>query len=356
MMPLVASKTADSIRVLVVDDSVVARRFLIDAVDGDPSLEVVGFAATGAIALQKIVHVAPEVVVLDFEMPDMDGIETVTRIHAEWPNIAVIMCSSVTLRGAELGLRALAAGAVDCIAKPLAGNALAPFAEELRAKIRAVARPSGPRSSSSPSSSSVSPSANQRVSAIAIGCSTGGPNALSTVYASLPKDLGVPILIVQHMPPLFTRMLAERLSHATGLSVVEASDGEAIVPDRTYIAPGDFHMTVTDDLRIALDRGPSESSCRPAVDPLFRSVARVFGSETLGLVMTGMGHDGARGARAIVDAGGRVIVQDEASCVVPSMPGAVEAAGLADSVHPLGEIGAELVARVRRGRNGGEES
>ena len=342
------------IRVLVVDDSVVVRRVLTDAIGSDPALEVVGAAATGQIALQKIPQVSPDVVVLDVEMPDMDGLETVKRIRASWPKLPVIMCSSLTERGAETTLKALSNGASDCIAKPSALAAAAGFQSELRAKIRAL----GGRNEASPPVSArpqlvtprlrtlVKPS----ISVIAIGCSTGGPNALSSVFATLPKDLGVPIFITQHMPPLFTKMLAERLASSTGLSVVEAKHGDIVQPDRTYIAPGDFHLTVTADLRISLHQGVPENSCRPAVDPMFRSLAQVYGGGVLALVMTGMGHDGMRGARSVVDAGGTVIVQDAETSVVPSMPGAVLSAGLADGVYPLDRIGLELVARVRRSR------
>lgn len=190
----------------------------------------------------------------------------------------------------------------------------------------------------------------QLVTAIAIGCSTGGPNALGSVFAAVPRDLGVPIFIAQHMPPLFTRQLAERLSASTGLSVVEARHGDVVVPNRAYIAPGDVHLTLTSDRRIALTQDPPETPGRPVVDVMFRSAAQVYGSGLLAVVMSGAGGDGMRGARAVVDAGGLVIVQDAATSVVPSMPNGVIEAGLADGTIPLDHIGRELVARVRRAR------
>ncbi len=348
--PVAAVRT----RVLIVDDSVVARRFLTDAVCSDPTLEVVGTAATGAIALQKIPQLSPEIVLLDVEMPDMDGLETVERIRTSWPKVAVIMCSSLTVRGADTTLRALAAGASDCIAKPDSQSDQNVFRAELCGKIGALGR-----RIEAPLPAIVRPAPivprvkkPQHVCALAIGCSTGGPNALATVFAALPRELGIPTFIVQHMPPLFTKLLADRLAASTGISVVEATHGERVEPNRTYIAPGDHHMTVTRDLRISLDKDVHENSCRPAVDPLFRSVARVYGDNALGVVMTGMGQDGMRGARVLVEAGGVVIVQDAATSVVPSMPGAVANEGLADGVYPLERIALEIVARVRRKENG----
>jgi two-component system chemotaxis response regulator CheB len=193
--------------------------------------------------------------------------------------------------------------------------------------------------------------AREPVAALAIGCSTGGPNALGALFEGLPRDLPVPILIVQHMPPLFTKLLADRLATSSGLRVTEARAGDLVEPGCAYVAPGDYHMTVVRDgarVRVALNQDPAENSCRPAVDVLFRSVARLYGPGALAAVLTGMGQDGTRGARAIVEAGGAVLAQDAASCVVPSMPKAVVAAGLAADVVPLDRMAQELVFRVRR--------
>jgi two-component system chemotaxis response regulator CheB len=186
---------------------------------------------------------------------------------------------------------------------------------------------------------------------LAIGCSTGGPVALATLFGGLPRDLTVPIVIVQHMPPLFTKMLADRLAQSSGLSVHEAKHGDLVEPGHAYLAPGDYHMTLVREgvkTRIALNQETPENSCRPAVDVLFRSVAKLYGSGVLAAVMTGMGQDGARGARDIAAAGGVILVQDAATCVVPSMPGAVVAAGVSSGAFPLDRLAQELVFRIRR--------
>jgi two-component system chemotaxis response regulator CheB len=343
-------------RVLVVDDSVVARRLITDLLQSASDIEVAGVAATASIALQKISQIVPDVVLLDVEMPEMDGIEAVTRIRRAWPKLPVIMCSSLTERGADITLRAMAAGASDYVAKPSAlgaVHAFAAFAVDLLAKVRALAgarSPAAPRPSRAPLPIVARPR-REAVSAIAIGSSTGGPNALAAVFASLPHDLAVPVLITQHMPPMFTRLLAERLTASSGFAVVEAADGDLVEAGRAYVAPGNYHMTIIRDgvaLRIALNQEPPENSCRPAVDVLFRSVARVFGPGTLAVVLTGMGHDGTRGAQHIAEVGGEVIVQDAASCVVPSMPNSVAAAIAVDGVYPIDRIGAELVLRIAR--------
>lgn len=342
-----------AVRVLIVDDSVVARRWLTELLTADASIEVVGSAATAAIGIQKIEQVAPDVVLLDVEMPEMDGIEAVRRIRAQWPKLPVIMCSSLTELGAETTLRALAAGATDYIAKPSAlgrGDQPGVFGAEVIAKVKAIAIPT--LVAKAPAFVT-----RQRggcsVTAIGIGSSTGGPNALGTLFGALPRDLPVPIFIVQHMPPLFTRLLAERLSATSGLRVVEAQGGEVAEPGCAYIAPGNFHMVVHRDgtrVRIALNQESPENSCRPAVDVLFRSLANVYGQGVLAAVLTGMGHDGGRGAQDIHDVGGTILVQDAASCVVPSMPASVAQRGIASGEYPIEQIGHELVVRARGGR------
>jgi len=359
------------IRVLIIDDSVVVRRVLTDLLQSDPEIEVAGTAATASIGLQKISQIVPDLVLLDIEMPEMDGVEAVKRIRSGWPKLPVIMCSTLTERGASVTLRALANGATDYVAKPstLGGrfDGLNLFRAELLGKVKALGaaamgtapslalvreRASLPAPSlPAPRSIAAPRTARNQVSVLAIGCSTGGPNALSTLFASLPADLEVPILIVQHMPPLFTKMLAERLTATTKICVVEAQAGDLVEPGKGYLAPGDFHMTLVRDgarLRIALNQESPESSCRPAVDVMFRSVAQIFGAGTLAAVLTGMGQDGARGAERIVQAGGTVIVQDAASCVVASMPRAVVELGVSAGAYPIDTIGAELVSRVRR--------
>jgi len=345
-------------RVLIVDDSVVVRKMLSDIVSSDPELELGGTAATAAIGLQKIPQLAPDVVVLDVEMPGMDGIEAARRIRAEWPKLPIVMCSSLTERGADVTLQALAAGASDYVAKPssLGGRdaALSSFREELLAKLHALAGrytryppPMAPPAPRPPAR----PAAPQPVSVLAIGSSTGGPTALAEVFKDLPPDLGVPILLIQHMPPLFTRMLADRLTATSRVRVTEAVDGEELLPSRAYIAPGNFHVGLVREgtkVKIALNQEAPENSCRPAVDVTFRAVAQLYGPGVLAAVLTGMGHDGTRGAAEIVERGGMVVVQDSESCVVPSMPRSVAAAGLAAATYPLSRLGHELVAQIKR--------
>ena len=350
------------IRVLVVDDSVVVRRLLSDALSSDPRISVVGSAANGAIALQKLGRLTTDVVILDIEMPDMDGIETVRRIREGWPSLPVIMCSALTARGADVTLRALAAGATDYVTKPStqAGqeDRLSSFKVELLAKVIGL----GERAASAHSmlragvalplpQKSRPRQGPESISALAIGCSTGGPNALAELFENIPAGLPVPIFIVQHMPALFTKILADRLAASSGVPVVEAQHGASVEAGHVYLAPGNFHLTVgLDGARLVtlLNQDAPENSCRPAVDVLFRSLAGFFGGGVLGCILTGMGKDGEHGARAIVEAGGSVVVQSMDTCVVPGMPRAVIEAGLADMVLPLQHVASELVRRVQR--------
>lgn len=348
------------IRVLIVDDSVVVRRMLSDALKGDPRIAVVGTAPNGTIALQKLGQLSPDVVLLDVEMPDMNGIETVQRLRVDYPKLPVIMCSSLTERGAEVTLRALAAGATDYVTKPTASqhDGLSAFKSELLASVLVLGESKSSTSGRQSTRAPVEATIGSRlraptrgpIAAVGIGCSTGGPNALAKLFTRLPPDLPVPIFIVQHMPPLFTRMLADSLTASSGVSVREAVHGGAVEPGHAYIAPGDFHMVLGRDgsrLVTVLHQAPPENSCRPAVDVLFRSLADVFGNGVLACVLTGMGRDGTRGAADIVAAGGAMLVQSAESCVVPSMPDGVASAGLAEMALPPTQLGDELVARVR---------
>jgi two-component system chemotaxis response regulator CheB len=344
-----------------VDDSVVVRRLLSDALASDPRISVVGSAANGSIALQKVALLTPDVVILDVEMPDMDGIETVTQLRKGWPTLPVIMCSALTERGAEVTLRALTAGATDYVTKPSAlsvqQDRMSSFKGELLAKVNALgerkAKSAFPTPAPLPIEEKSRPRHQQEVTVLAIGCSTGGPNALAELFETIPPNLPVPIFIVQHMPPLFTKILADRLAASSGVPVVEAQHGGEVEPGCVYIAPGNFHLTVGFDSGRArvltlLNQDAAENSCRPAVDVLFRSLAGFYRGGVLGCVLTGMGQDGARGARAIVEAGGSMVVQSADSCVVSSMPRAVVEAGFADIVLPLQQITEELVRRIQR--------
>ncbi len=356
------------IRVLVVDDAVVFRRLLTEELGRDPALDVVATAANGRIALARLTQTSPDVVVLDVEMPEMDGLATLAELRKTHPKLPVIMFSALTERGAAATLDALALGAADYFTKPdSAGGldaSLAVVREQLVPKIKTLfsaraARPSAggagpavpPASGAAPARRP--PAGTGAVRVLAIGTSTGGPNALAEVVGKLPADFPVPVLIVQHMPPMFTRLLAERLSMISKLRFREAATGDVLRPGEGRVAPGDFHLAANADgreVRLLVHQDPPENSCRPSVDVLLRSVARAYGPDSLTVILTGMGQDGLRGCEAVREAGGQVLAQDEASSVVWGMPGAVARAGLADRVLPLSLIADEVVRRVRDGQ------
>ena len=354
-------------RVLVVDDSVVVRRLVSKALEVDDEVEVVGVAADGKIALVNIERLQPDVVILDVAMPVMDGLTALAEIRHRWPGLPVIMFSTLTTRGAEVTLDALALGASDYVVKPSGDDAestMAKIRAELLPRIaallpqakeaheRASARvPQRPSRASGRVARASGPA--QRVDIIAIGVSTGGPTALAELVPTLPASMPVPIVIVQHMPPMFTKILSERLDNKSELRVAEATDGARISPGSVWIAPGDRHLAIDerDRDRLHVYDGPHENSCRPSVDPLFRSVAERYGANALGIVMTGMGSDGLRGAEHLAAAGARLLVQDEPSSVVWGMPGFVARAGLADAAVPLGRLRAEILRRVAIGRD-----
>lgn len=354
------------IRVLVVDDSVVVRRLVSDVLSADPRLEVVATASNGRIALAKVATLKPDLITLDLEMPVMDGLETLTELRKDHPRLPVVMFSTLTARGAAATLDALERGANDYVTKPaLTGSltaSLAAVRDQLVPRIVALCAGRVPRP---PSTSEVVLGTRplpprrrptERVDVVAIGVSTGGPEAVSRVLSALPADLRVPVLVVQHMPPVFTRQFAARLDARCALAVSEAASGDQILPGRVMVAPGDHHLRVrraadTDgQVEVRLDQGVPENYCRPAVDVLFRSVVEVYGAHVLGVVLTGMGQDGTRGAAAIVGAGGSVIVQDAASSVVWGMPGSVVEAGLAAEVLPLEAVAGRILERVAAGR------
>jgi two-component system chemotaxis response regulator CheB len=348
------------IRILVVDDSVVIRRLLSDILSGDPALEVVATASNGRIALAKIALLKPDLITLDIEMSVMNGLEALAALRKLYPKLPVIMFSTLTERGASATLDALSLGASDYATKPShTGNpavAIERIRTELIPKIKALCGLAPVRLLPLPGSRpalKVRPRSNPRVDIVAIGTSTGGPNALAEVLPRIPNDFPVPIVVVQHMPPIFTRLLAERLASRSAIAVAEGSAGVPLSPGHAWIAPGNFHMKVIRagvDCRLNLSQEPHENSCRPAVDVLFRSVAAAFGANVLGVVMTGMGSDGVLGAQEIREVGGDVIIQDEASSVVWGMPGLVHASGLDDAAYPLPQLAAEITRRVLQSR------
>jgi two-component system chemotaxis response regulator CheB len=350
-----------SIRILVVDDSVVIRKLLSDTLSEDRALEVVGTASDGRIALAKIAQLKPDLITLDIEMPVMNGLETLAALRKLYPKLPVIMFSTLTDRGAAATLDALSLGASDYAAKPNTGSpvdSMERIRAELIPKIKALCGVAVPLKLVAlpqvrPAVKVRARRTNPRIEIVAIGTSTGGPNALAEVLPRIPNDFPVPIVVVQHMPPIFTRLLAERLASRSAISVEEGSAGVVLSPGHAWIAPGNFHMKVMRagvNWRLDLNQAPQENSCRPAVDVLFRSVAVAYGENVLGVVMTGMGADGVLGAQNIRDAGGDVIIQDQASSVVWGMPGLVHASGLDDAAYPLEHLAAEITRRVLHSR------
>lgn len=362
------------IRVLVVDDSVVVRRLVSDALAADPAVEVVGTAANGRVAIAKIDQVNPDLVTLDIEMPVMDGLETLRHLRKDHPRLPIVMFSTLTERGATATLDALELGASDYVTKPAnvgsvtasmeaVRNQLLPRIHSLCAGIasnpRAASplRPAAPTLGLRPPVAAAAPRPSGRVDVVAIGSSTGGPDALAAVLAALPADLPVPVVVVQHMPPVFTRQFADRLNGKVPLRVSEAVAGDAVTAGRVLIAPGDHHLrfrgspTRSVTPVATLDQGTPENYCRPAVDVMFRSVVETWGGNVLAVVLTGMGSDGASGSAGVVAAGGSAIVQDEATSVVWGMPRAVVDVGVPAQVLPLDRIGPAIVERVRHGRH-----
>jgi len=341
-------------RVLIVDDAVVVRKMLCDGIAQDADLEVAGSAANGRIALAKLQALNPDIVVLDVEMPEMDGLETVRELRKMGERVPVIMFSTLTERGASITLEALALGATDYVSKPSNLNVAATsevIARELIPRIRAICHisdgivtaPTTPPPALKPKMGAPRPSLPVQV--VTIGVSTGGPDALARVIPLLPANLPVPVVVAQHMPPIFTALLASRLSCKAALPVKECVSGEPLLPGSVVIAPGDFHMVASQEegvIRLRTHQGPKENFCRPSVDVLFRSIANVYGGRVLGVVLTGMGQDGLKGCEQLRSLGARIYVQDEASSVVWGMPGFVARAGLADKILPLDRIGAEI--------------
>lgn len=333
---------SDKIRVLIVDDSAIMRKLIADILKKDPQIEIIGQAENGKKAIELAKALRPDVITLDIEMPEMDGLSALRILRKEVPLSKVIMFSSLTQEGAKATIEALSLGAFDFVPKPSTKSFLESvkkIEEDLLPKIKgAVEKPK--------ISPLTQPKTYARIRAglyrvLGIGVSTGGPQTLSEIFKNLPGDFPVPILIVQHMPPLFTRQLADRLNKISSLKVKEAEDGEPVQEGTAYIAPGDYHMIVKKEGSqkiIQLHQGPPKNNCRPSVDILFESLAEVYNGTCLALVLTGMGRDGAEGAKVIKQKGGAVIAQDAQSSIVFGMPRAVIESGLADEVLSLPEI------------------
>jgi two-component system chemotaxis response regulator CheB len=372
-----APRTANPIRVMVVDDAIVVRSLLARWVDAEPDMEVIASLRTGREAVARIEQSDADVVVLDIDMPELDGISALPLLLQKKRDLVVIMVSTFTRRSAEISLRALALGAKDYIPKPETtreATTSVEFRRELIEKIRTLGRnrsaprvyARAPAPEVPPAHGKPAPSARARKApsheaeplrlrpfsvvpprVLLIGSSTGGPQALTALIEKLPAAVDrAPVLIAQHMPPMFTTVLAEHLSRAGGRGAHEAEDGEPVLAGGIYVAPGGRHMRVVRDgdaIRIALGNDPPINFCRPAVDALFSSAAPIWGAASLALILTGMGADGTHGAADIVAAGGSVIAQDEATSVVWGMPRAAAQAGLCSAVLPLDQIAAKII-------------
>lgn len=387
-VPQAASAGIEPYRVMVVDDSAVIRGLLTRSLEGNPEIKVVASVANGQMAINTLQRQMIDVIVLDIEMPVLDGLSALPHLLAIDPHVKIVMASTLTAKNADISLRALKAGAADYIPKPSSTRELTSaddFKRELTEKVKVLAqaarradpRKAGAQPGTSPATSAIRPGLvtpatpvtaqpttsytlippvrpksepapitlrtppDFRPDVLAIGSSTGGPQALFEVLSHL-KDLKQPILITQHMPATFTTILAEHITRQCGIACTEAKDGEPIVGGHAYVAPGDFHMLVVQKNGVnclTLTKDPPENFCRPAVDPMLRSIVKAYGRRVLVTILTGMGHDGQRGSENVVQAGGSVIGQDEASSVVWGMPGAVATAGLCSAVLPLKEIG-----------------
>jgi len=401
-----SSPQSRAARILIVDDSAVMRSLLRSVVCSDNRLEVVGTASDGASAIGAVDSLRPDLILLDVEMPGMDGLSTLKQIKSKGSRIPVIMCSSLTQRGAKVTIEALASGASDYVAKPSGQPsrdvAIHTLAQDLIPKILALtalqtaashaspprngifspapaARPTGkanpgglltlpmqllqplPGNAAPVASSGFPPGFSPAV--VVIGVSTGGPAALDILLPALPADFPVPVLVVQHMPEMFTRLLAERLDSRCPLRITEADAGAAIRPGTVYIAKGDWHLEIASAPDRATDRNSRspipvarltqeapENHCRPAADVLFRTAVAFYGARVLGVVLTGMGYDGLAGCRRIREQNGAVIAQDQATSAVWGMPGAVAQAGLANRILPLNQIVPEILRLAGRGQ------
>ncbi len=371
-------RNSNPYKVLVVDDSAVIRGLISRWLEQDPEIKVVSSAGNGLMAIRQLQRTPADVVVLDIEMPEMDGITALPKLLEIDPKLKVVMASTLTRRNAEISLRALEAGASDYVPKPSSTRELQQadvFRRELVEKVKALGAArrlqvnsgaSAPLRAPRKAAAAVAPArqglyGNQAIAlrkfpalppkVLAIGSSTGGPQALFEVFGALRGKLKLPVFVTQHMPATFTAILSEHIAKILGTDCHEAVDGEPVEAGKVYVAPGDWHMTVAEKggrQVIALNQNPPENFCRPSVDPMLRSLVSAYGGRVLTVILTGMGHDGLEGSRAVTEAGGCVIAQDEASSVVWGMPGAVASGGLCSAVLPLKEVG-PMVEKIMMG-------
>ncbi|MDP6269056.1 MAG: chemotaxis response regulator protein-glutamate methylesterase [Alphaproteobacteria bacterium] len=378
------SGPAGPLRVMVVDDSAIIRGLIARSLEADSEIEVVSSVSNGELAVKAAARHQLDVVVLDIEMPVMDGLTALPKLLEIDPGLQIIMASTLTLRNADISMKALSMGAADYVPKPSStsgAHGASEFRRDLTEKVKALGLVARQKIGAEAPSRRTDPAQIRGRTAISapplvkapaakiplrqavttlcpeiilIGSSTGGPQALFTVFEHLRDRLEVPILITQHMPPTFTTILAEHLNRLVEGRCAEGVDGEPVQKERIYLAPGDHHMVLAEEEGrkiIRINQDPPENFCRPAVDPMFRSVAALYGSRVLAVVLTGMGSDGLRGGREIIESGGVMIAQDEASSVVWGMPGAVATDGLCSAVLPLPEIGPAIMRKAAGGRS-----
>jgi two-component system chemotaxis response regulator CheB len=364
--------TSDEVRVMLVDDSAVIRGLIARMIEGEPGLRVAASVGNGQMAVDRLKAHPVDVIILDIEMPVMDGLTAIPKLLAVKPDVKIIMASTLTEKNADISLRALQAGATDYVPKPTATREISggdTFKHELLEKIRQLGLVSR-RPASTPGAAAAIPTPKERVAkplyekpvqlrsgggtvrprVLAVGSSTGGPQALFQFFKDVRPDINLPVVVTQHMPATFTKILAEHIGKASGWPCTEAVDGELLKAGHIYVAPGNFHMMVErsgTNVVIRTNQNPPENFCRPAVDPMLRSLAVEFGGAVLAVILTGMGHDGRDGAKVLVEAGGTVLAQDEASSVVWGMPGAVATAGLCEAVLPIKELGPHVMGKLR---------
>lgn len=351
-------------KVIVVDDSAVIRGFITRMLEADPEFKVVATAANGELAVKTVARADVDVVILDIEMPVMDGLTALPLILKANPGVKVLMASTLTRRNAAISIKALSAGASDYVSKPESArdvHSSEEFRRDIISKIKALSRPRRRRAKST---AGVSPAiilatppkivlrkpSLFKPEVLAIGSSTGGPQALFKIFEALKDTVKVPIFITQHMPATFTTILAEHIQRICGVKCAEGRNNERVAPNHIYLAPGEYHMMIERDNYgpfIRINQDPPENFCRPAVDPMFRSIAKLYGAKTLSVVLTGMGKDSRNGGQAIIDAGGTVIAQDENSSIVWGMPGAVSTAGLCSAVLPLNQIASKISSLLK---------
>lgn len=379
MCPHEPLPTGDKIRVMVVDDSAVIRGFIVKILQSDPTIEVVASSPNGQSAVNTVKDVDPDVVTLDIEMPVMDGLAAIPELLKQKPNLKIIMCSTLTTQNGASTLKAMSLGAVDCIAKPTSVQEIYSqenFKNSLLERVRYIGRAQRKRrvreaapveAESAGKSHRITETLHPKLPKevklrpsnegfhgkphiVAIGSSTGGPQALFKVIKHF-KDFDVPMVLTQHMPPTFTKILAEHIQSNTGVKSMEGAEGMVLEKGQLYVAPGGSHMVIlTKDGKptIHIDDGPMENFCKPAVDPMLRSLLPIYGEKILTVILTGMGTDGHKGSKLVVERGGRVVAQDEASSVVWGMPGAVALDGLCSAVLPVDEIGPYVRQAVLR--------